>query len=199
MVKILNLIIIALLLFNCKTEKISQEEKFVNDILFSVIRDNNELFDSSCKLIDRFSESFGAQSVNHIIDSVFFLEINDLFDMNDIKYLIIQKKNLENFELKTNDFKKRYRLIQKSKIDTFIASIEKSLNTDKPVDYWEEFDSKIGCIQGFARPLISRDKRTIIIKYFQISGPLSARGFTKVFRLINDKWVVLRDLESWVN
>jgi len=197
--RILKIIIIALLFSSCKTQEISQDEKLVNDLLFAIIHDNKDLFDFPCKLIDRFSDSFGAPSVNYDIDSGFVASVSDLFDKEEIDYLISQKRNIENFGIKTKDFKKTYRLFSKSKIDTLIANVEKSQNSDTPLNYWDEFESKIGCIQGFSRPLISKDRKTVILKYFQISGPLSAGGFTKVFRLIDGKWIVIKELEYWIS
>jgi hypothetical protein len=187
------------LIFSCKTTEKNQEEKFINEVLFSIIADNPDIFTSDCKLFDKFSNRFTPPSVEYDIDSTFIESIKDLFDEREFGDLLRQKQNLEKFGFVTTDFKLKYKLVRETEIDSLIDRIKKSKETDKPLDYWTEFENEIGCLQSFSRPIISIDRKTVIIRHMHIKGPLADGGFIMVFQLKNGKWIEVKKIQTWIS
>lgn len=187
------------LIFSCKTTERNQEEKFINEVLFSIIADNPDIFTSDCKLFDKFSNRFTPPSVNYDTDSTFIESIKDLFDEREFDNLLRQKQNLEKFGFVTTDFKLKYKLVRETEIDLLIDRVKKSNETDKPLDYWTEFENKIGCLQSFSRPIISADKKTVIVRHNVLFGPHSGGGIIIVFQLRNGKWIEAKVIETWIS
>lgn len=192
---ILNIFIAILLLYSCRTEKINQEEKLINDILISVINDNPDIFNSRCNLIDKFVNGLFSISDKKEIDTGYVESISDFFEVSEMDNLIEQAHNAESYGFVTKDFKRKYRFVKKTEIDSFIYKANKSLNTDAPIDFPVEFSEVFGCVQGFSRPLISTDRKTVVIRYFIKLDSYTAGGFTKVFELVDNKWILIKELE----
>lgn len=195
----LNILLLTFLIFSCKTTERDQEEKLINEVLFSIIADNPDIFTSDCKLFDKFSNRFTPPSVNYDTDSTFIVSIKDLFDEREFGDLLRQKQNLEKFGFVTTDFKRKYKLVRETEIDSLTDRVKKSNKTDKPLDYWTEFENEIGCLQSFSRPIISINRKTVIIRHIHIGGPLAAGGFIMVFQLKNGKWIKVKEIETWVS
>ncbi len=184
----------AFLIFSCNTTKIDQEEKFINDILFSIIMDNPDIFTSNCKLLNKMSNRFIPPSINYENDSTFIESIKEFIDEEEMDDLLRQKRNIEKYEFISKQFKNKYEIISEAKID----SLRNRTNTDKNLDYWTEFQNEIGCLQIFSRPIISADKKTVIIRYMGLSGPHAAGGFIIIFQQHNGNWTAKEEIESWV-
>ena len=191
----LNILLLTFLIFSCKTTERNQEEKFINEVLFSIIADNPDIFTSDCKLFDKFSNRFTPPSVNYDTDSTFIESIKDLFDEREFGDLLRQKRNVEKFGVVTTDFKSKYRLIREADIDSLIRRAK----ANKQLNYWIEFENKIGCLQSFSRPIISADKKTVIVRHNVLVGPHSGGGIIIVFQLRNGKWIEAKVIETWVS
>lgn len=185
----------AFLIFSCNTTEINQEEKFINDVLFSIITDNPDIFTSDCKLLNKMSNRFMPPSINYENDSTFIESIKEFIDEEEFDDLLRQKRNIEKYEFITEQFINKYEIISEAKIDSLIDRT----NTDKNLDYWTEFQNEIGCLQIFSRPIISADKKTAIIRHMGLSGPHAAGGFIIIFQLRNGKWTIIEDIESWIS
>jgi len=193
--QILSILLLTFLIFSCNTTEINQEEKFINDVLFSIIADNPDIFNSDCKLLDKLSNRFMPPSINYDIDSTFLDSIKDFFDEKEFDNLLRQKLNLEKFSVLTTIFGSKYRLIKLAEIDSLISRVE----TNKQLDYWTEFENEVGCLQIISRPIISADKKTVVVRHMELIGPHTASGFIIVFQLRNDKWIVAREIETWIS
>lgn len=192
--QLLNIVLLTLI-FSFNTAETVQEEKSINDILFSIITDNPDLFKSDCKLLEKYSDRFMPPSRVCYNDSTFIKSIRGFFDEREFDNLLRQKRNHENYGFVTTDFKSKYQLISEAEIDSVIQKVQK----DKHLDYWTEFTNKIGCLQCFSRPIISSDKNTVIIKYMALIGPTTASGFILIFQKRNDKWIVAKEIDGWVS
>lgn len=134
-------------------------------------------------------------SINYDIDSTFLDSIKDFFDEKEFDNLLRQKRNLEKFSVLTTKFGSKYQLIEVAKIDSLISRAE----TDKQLDYWTELENIVGCLQVFSRPIISTDKKTVVVRHMELIGPQTAGGFIIIFQLRNDKWIVARKIETWIS
>jgi hypothetical protein len=183
------------LVFSCNTTEINQEEKLLNDVLFSIIADNSAIFSSDCRLLDKLSNKLMPPSINYDIDSTFLESIKDFFDEREFDNLLSQKRNIEKFSVLSTKFGSKYQLIRVAEIDSLISRVE----TDKHLVYWTELENEVGCLQVFSRPIISADKKTVIVRHMELIGPHTAGGFIIVFQLRNDKWIVAREIETWIS
>lgn len=179
---------------SCNTTEINQEEKFINDVLFSIITDNPDIFTSDCKLLNKMSNRFMPPSINYGNDSTFIESIKEFFDEDEFDNLLRQKRNLEKYEFNTKQFHNKYEIVSEAKIDSLLERT----NADNNLNYWSEFQNEIGCLQVFSRPIISANKKTAIIRQMGLRGPHAAGGFIIIFQLKNGKWTVKEDIESWV-
>ena len=148
-----------------------------------------------CKLLDKLSNRFMPPSINYSIDSTFLESIKDFFDEKEFDNLLRQKRNIEKFGVITTDFKSKYRLIREAEIDSLIGKVK----TDKRLEYWTEFENEVGCLQVFSRPIISSDKKTVIIRHMGLHGPHWGSGFIIIFQLRNNKWIVAKVIERWIS
>lgn len=185
-------ITVAVFICSCQVEKISVDEKKINDILFAIIDDNPDIFQSDCKLVNGFIDR---SDINEKLINT----ISEYFDQNEIDFLIEQKNKQNEFSIKTRNFKKKYNLLDKSVIDTLENKMERAYSNDTAFDYWGYFRKEIGCMQAFSRPLISKDEKTAIIVYFEVYGSLSAAGFTSIFKYESGRWTLSEELISWVS
>ncbi len=192
---ILNILLLTFLVFSCNTTEINQEEKLLNDVLFSIIADNSAIFSSDCRLLDKLSNKLMPPSINYDIDSTFLESIKDFFDEREFDNLLSQKRNIEKFSVLSTKFGSKYQLIRVAEIDSLISRVE----TDKHLVYWTELENEVGCLQVFSRPIISADKKTVIVRHMELIGPHTAGGFIIVFQLRNDKWIVAREIETWIS
>ncbi|BDD11499.1 hypothetical protein FUAX_39310 (plasmid) [Fulvitalea axinellae] len=168
--------------FSCnKSETL---EKEVSEILFSVIRDNPDLFSSNYKLLDFYNSPLGGPSriYDGEIESDFI--ITSIFNKEECKFLSDQKKANRKLKIIRNNWlDKNYRLISSTEINTFR----------------EKFQKDIGCIQGFSVPLISKDRQFVIIRYFVSCGSYNAHGFTSIFKYTGSKWIEFKNIENWIS
>jgi len=193
--KILNILFFTFLISSCNKAEINQEEKLINDVLFSIISDNPSIFKSDCKLLDKFSNRLMPPSMNYDIDSTFLESIKDFFNEKEFNHLLEQKRNKEKYSVLKSTFGSTYQLISMAEIDTLISKVEKN----KQLNYWSEFENEVGCLQVFSRPIISEDKKTVVVRYMELIGSHNAGGFIIIFQLRNGKWIVASEIESWIS
>jgi hypothetical protein len=196
---IVHILVILFLLISCNSTPLNPKEKEINDILFTVIQDNTDLFENSCGLIDKFDNRIAFPTDFMDNDSVFLSTLEPYFSNTQKDELLTQLRNSENFGFVTREFKKKYNLIKTEKIDALFSKVEKSLETNEPKDISTEISKKFGCVQGFLRPIISSDGQTILITYYMFCGPMCGGGFSRVFNKKNGVWIKIGIFNYWIS
>jgi len=180
--------------FSCSKFEENNEE-LANSILFSIMADNQDLFDKECKLLDQTSQRFMPPSSIFDNDSTFKAAIQDFISKEEMEDLIFQKHNVTKLKFLSKEIQSKYQLISLVKIDSLLQ-IEKPL---KKADYWQIFQKDIGCLQFVSKILITKNKKTAIIKYGSLKGPHDGFGFLIIFQFKNNKWTIAKEIDYWVS
>ena len=151
--------------FSCSKSEANNEE-VVNRILASIIADNTDLFDKECKLLDQFSQRFMPPATIFENDSTFIEAMQGFVSEEEIEDLLIQKHSFVKYKFSPEEFQSKFQFISIEKFD----SLHQTEEPIKKADYWQVFQNDLGCLQIVSKILITKNKKTAIIKYGSLSG-----------------------------
>ncbi len=204
MKRIISILFITLLIYSCesksketkkalskekKIELVEQEKIYevINFVLDSIIKNGYEK--------TRYVAGETMFIMNQ--DSTDYFEISkmdSLFSNKDVKFILEQQKNIMDFEL-DNYFLKDKIVIPR---DTLLKFSEKQKGASQ---FWEKFWKKYG-YKGFysiSKPLFSIDNKTVIITFGINCGSLCGEWKTVIYKKVNEKWKLIKILQTTVS
>ncbi len=115
-------------------------------------------------------------------DSLKLLQMDTLFNQDDLKFIFKQNNWAENFKIN------KYQLVNHIEIisrDTLV-----NLMGNNPSIFWERYYKKFGKFGtvSIGLPLFSIDKNTVIVTFSERYGALNGQRSTIIYKRINNNW-----------
>tara|TARA_B110000116_G_scaffold177417_1_gene153563 strand:- start:939 stop:1538 length:600 start_codon:yes stop_codon:yes gene_type:complete len=194
--KILLPFIILSLLSLKPIEKKNTDKILINNILSEIVSQDSAILNKNCKIVSGFNSPL-QRPPNSFLKEINFKQTYPYFKLEDKNYYSKQiEKNKKIKLLKKNSFKE-YKFISRKKVVNFIAKVESDYVKEKLYNYYDRFDKKLGKIQEFGLPLISKDGKYVFIRFYCISKRSKNRGFERIYEKNGDKWTVVKTLKEW--
>ncbi len=170
----------------CYSQKINEENDKINKIIEYFISIEPNLIHNNIKIVDGFNPIIEAPAEFYITEKI-FSKLNSSFTLNDSTYYFDQFKNIEHFQLRLKN--KKYKYISKKDVNSFIEKVETDYEKGVKFDYYEEFDKKLGAIQGFGFPIISKDGNYLLFTYYSYGPKEKGKKITKLFKKQEKDWI----------
>ena len=152
------------------------------------MQDNPEDFKADCKLLSSLGGELQGPSYLYHVDQTLAFNLSTHLSEDEIAYLIKQKQERIGLVLESGIFDEAYQLVDISEIKTLLATVDASKGTDNQLDYWDEFEKQYGCIRSFSLPLISKDKKVVLVRSSLLCGPLCGGGSTVLYKFKEGRW-----------
>ncbi|PKW19999.1 hypothetical protein [Flavobacterium lindanitolerans] len=119
---------------------------------------------------------------------------DSLFNKKDIEFIHQQMEDAVDFKLNQN-------FIKSKTVISFDSLLKLRNKGERTWKFWERFSKKYGKHEYFSisKPLFSVDKKTAIVSYGFHCGSLCGEGLTEIYRLVNEKWIRIKTIETWVS
>ena len=192
---IIIILSISILLLSFKNDKCDDEKK-INRILVEIISQDSTILDPNCKLVNGFNSALQIRPISYL-DTSFFPLLSPYFDNSDSAFYANQILKNKNCKLHVKEFPGSYKSIRKKKIINFVAKVESDYVKEKEFDFWQRFERKIGDVQEFSLPLISKDGNYVLIRFSTYKMNYKGRGFVKIYENQNGKWISIKTIKDW--
>lgn len=194
-----NLFVLSLVVFclmSLKTIQNNNDEILINTIVSEIVNQDSSILNENCKMVDGFSSPLQIHPSSYLSEEN-FEKLSPYFKAEDKNYYSEQIAKNRNIKLlKKNSFKS-YDFISKKKITNFIAKVESDYVKEKDFNYNDRYVEKIGIIQEFGLPLISKDGKYLMLRFYCKLGPEKSRGFQRIYEKRGSTWVVVKSLLEW--
>jgi len=187
------IIVVSLLSFSGKD---LNDEILINEILSIIVKGDTTILNRDCKIVDGFNSALQSPAKSYL-EPVFFESLFPYFITEDMDFYSNQVNKNKNTELIKNEPFRAYGFIKKQKVVNFIAKVESDYIKEKEFDYWERFEKNIGKVQEFGLPLVSKDGKYALIRFFCINGPKKNKGFLRIYEKQDNDWILVKSLKEW--
>jgi hypothetical protein len=193
--RILTTLIISISLLSFSGKDLN-DEILINEILTLIVKGDTTILNKDCKIVDGFNSALQSPAKSYL-DPVFFASLSPYFRTEDIDFYTNQVIKNKNTQLIKNESFKAFGFIKKQKVVNFIAKVESDYVKEKEFDYWERFEKNIGKVQEFGLPLVSKDGKYALIRFFCISGSKKNKGFLRIYEKQDNDWILVKSLKEW--
>ncbi|AXG71697.1 hypothetical protein KORDIASMS9_03954 [Kordia sp. SMS9] len=191
-------ILFSFILLTSFQKKQKNDELLINNILLEVVSGDNSILDKKLKLVNGFNSALQIPAKFYFNDEN-FEPLAPYFKKEDIDYYKDQIKRNAKIKLLKKGIFKEFKFIKRKKIVNFIAKIESDFIKEKEFDYDKLYNKKIGGIQEFGLPLLSKNGKFLMIRFFSMPTSKKNKGFVRVYENINDNWVLKKTIREWEN
>jgi hypothetical protein len=127
-----------------------------------------------------------------------FSKIEPFFNLADSTYYFDQINKYKNVKLILTQNKKNYKFIDKKKIDDFVIKSEEDYEKGIKYDFYEEFDKEIGTIQEFGLPIISKDKKYLLLRKITSGPGRKASAYLKLYKRKGKDWIYVKTIMEMI-
>lgn len=191
-----TLLLLSFIVLTSFYSKQNDDEELINNILQEIVSNDKTILNKNLKLVDGFNSAIQIPT-KFYFDDRYFDPLVPYFKKEDIDYYKVQvKRNTKSKLLKKGVFKD-FKFIRRKKITNFIAKRESDYIKEKEFDYHELFNKKIGGMQEFGLPLISKDGKFLMVRFIAKSSSKNSRGFVRIYKKENGSWVLKQTIREW--
>ena len=151
--------------------------------------------------LPRFSNTPGKGYITESFTNSLFFRQEEYLNTNADS--LFNKKDIEFIHQQMNDtlFKLNPDLIKSKTVVSFDTLMKLRNKGERAWKFWERFSKKYGKHEYFSisKPLFSVDKKTAIVSYGFHCGSLCGGGSTEIYRLVDEKWVRIKTIETWIS
>lgn len=177
--------------FNSTAQNTDEETKYVNEIINYFVDRDSTLLDKTIQVVDGFNSGIQATPEWHIHEDV-FSKLENHFDLADSTYYFKEIEKRKNVKLILNQDKNVYKYINKKKIDDFIIKVEEDYIKGIKNDFYQDFENKIGVIQEFGLPIISKDGKYLLLRKLRMGPGKKNSVFLKLYEKSNEDWIYIK-------
>lgn len=178
---------------SCYSQNIENESKKVNEIINYFIEHDSTLIDEKYQIVSEFNPSIDAPPNWYVHNSI-FSKLNSSFNLADSLYYYDYFSKMKDIKLNLAKSRKSYRYIEKKIIDDYISQNETDYKNGIEYDFYEEFEKRIGIVQAFGLPIVSKDGKYLLFTYVKYGPGRKYRKFTKLYEKRNSEWLYQKTL-----
>ena len=191
MKRLIGFIFVVISLISCNRKPDIKNEGYKQLVSDSIICDALNYFVNNDSIDEfKYSKRFVDKEVFCVLqnqDSLKLTKLDSIFTKEDLDFIFKQNRNAVYFKHK---YLKNKVLIPSDTLMKFGRR-----------EFWKEFHKRLG-EGGFcsiSMPLFSKKMNIVIIKYSYSCGRLCASGGTFIYKRINNKWVEIYCIHSWIS
>ncbi|QHI34688.1 hypothetical protein IMCC3317_00310 [Kordia antarctica] len=192
------LLLLSLVLLTSFIQNETTDEQYLNNILQEIVASDETILEKNHKLVDGFNSALQIPA-RFYLDEEYLDKLSPYFKKEDIEFYRSQITKNSKVKLLKKGVFKEYEFIRRKKIVNFIAKVESDYVKEKEFDYDKLFNKKIGAIQEFGLPLVSKDGKFVVIRFFKMSSSKANKGFIRIYERVNENWVLREVVQEWNN
>ncbi len=182
---------------NLSAQNVNKETQFVNEIINYFVDRDSTLIIKDIQIVDGFNSQIQASPEWYIHKDI-FSKVEPFFKLSDSTYYFEQINKHKNVKLILTQNREDYKFIDRKKIDDFVLKSEEDYEKGVKYDFYEEFDKQIGTIQEFGLPIMSKNKKYLLLRKITSGPGKKASATLKLYKRKGKDWIYVKTIMDMV-